>query len=347
MDYYDGYAAYLHMTCPVVDAHLDLVTEVYRNYLAGKCGILKNKYLVKLREGGVNLVFASLFMGERELRGCFLGHPFSQGAIMKKALEMLAVFLKEMEEAGKEAVLIKNRDSLLEVAGQKKENKKWPVGIVLYLEGLDMLEGEPELLRCFYEMGVRGAALTWNQRRMLPNPFAEGCRTQEEEAAAQAISEKGIRVISLMEELGIFVDGSHLSRRAGEILPLVTKKPYVATHSNADSLAPHPRNLTDRQITRLAKRGGVIGVNAYRDFVSEKEISPLEGFCNQIVYLLEKAGENHTGLGLDFGEGSCLAGYRELPEITARMLRRGYPERVVRKILGENWLRFLYSLWNQ
>ena len=43
MDYFDWYAAYLHRACPVVDAHLDLVTEVYRRRLAGEKGILKKR----------------------------------------------------------------------------------------------------------------------------------------------------------------------------------------------------------------------------------------------------------------------------------------------------------------
>ncbi len=352
MDCYDRYAEKLHSMCPVADAHLDLVTAVYRKKQAGEAGSLKSYYLEKLREGGVNLVFASLFLGEAELEGCLEKDGYPKGVILRKSLEMLSCFLKELDEAGEEAVLVTDRASLSKALRGKQKQGKRPVGFLIYLEGLDMLEGEPELLRCFYAMGVRGAALTWNKRPRLQNPFADGCFAEEKESgisnfgtAADSITDSGVQVISLMEELGIFVDCSHLSREAIDFLPFVTKKPYVATHSNARALAEHHRNLTDEQISRLAARGGIIGVNSYGEFVGEDgmQLSGAERICRQIMYLLEKAGEDHVGLGLDFGEGSCLTGYEELPAITAGLLRMGCPERTVRKVLGENWIRFLWS----
>ena len=37
---------------------------------------------------------------------------------------------------------------------------------------------------------------------------------------------------------------------------------------------------------------------------------------------------------------------RDYPNLTAAMERAGWPESKVRKIMGENWLRFLDEVWS-
>lgn len=405
MDYFDWYAAYLHRTCPVADAHRDLVTEVYRRRLRGERGVLNTYYKEEMQESGVNLVVASLFLGGEELKDCMEEGVFPKGALLKKSMEMLAAFLADLEEAKGRMQLVTDRETLLRTTAKRGFSRQYKVGIVLYLEGLDMLEGEPELLRCFYAMGVRGAALTWNRRQALPNVFAEGCgsadggisenrkykadKAEEKlqmpaEKGRQAITGKGAEVLLLMEKLGIFVDSSHLSREAALLLPSITKKPFAATHSNSTAVLPHRRNLTDEEIKEIADRGGVIGVNAYRKFVcppcenhmdrtcpaggektgyngekagydSKKSEyaregagrgfwSELDALCDHVIYLKEKAGEDHVGLGLDFGEDTVLAGYQDLPKLTAALLRRGFSVETVKKVLGGNWIRYLSEM---
>lgn len=363
MDYFDWYAAYLHRTCPVADGHFDLVTEVYRRRLKGETGILNKYYKKEFQKSGVNLIFASLFLGADELERCGENGVFQRGAILKKAMEMLAAFYADLEETRGLVRMVTDRESLLRVTSKRGFSRRRMVGVLLYLEGLDMLEGEPELLRCFYLMGVRGAALTWNVRKGLPNPFAEGCGKkiknleaaedgmpvpEGREAGVPPITDKGVQALILMEQLGIFVDGSHLSREAAWLLPAFTQKAYAATHSNAAALKEHERNLTDAGIKEIAERGGVIGVNAYRKFnhcVTENSGGKgAFALCDQILYLLETAGEDHVGFGLDLGEETLLADYRELPVVTAELLRRGLPVETVKKILGGNWIRYLMEI---
>lgn len=397
MDYFDWYAAYLHRTCPVADAHRDLVTEVYRRRLSGEKGVLNKYYKNEFLKSGVNLVFASLFPGVDELEACREEGRFYKGAVLRKSMEMLSAFYEDLEETGGRVQLITDRESLCRVILKRGFSRQYRVGMVLYLEGLDMLEGEPELLYCFYRMGVRGAALTWNRRKEPVNAFAEGALVdagrqvkepavkaftdatdlmKEEgdrdttEEGRQAITDRGVQALFLMEKLGMFVDSSHLSRQAAWLLPFFTKKPYAATHSNAAALREHPRNLTDDEIGEIVKRGGVIGVNGYREMNrrlekdDEKEKHSVCGtkggtgkegrqdgrkpeaalLCDQIIYLLHTAGEDHVGFGLDLGEGNLFDGYERLPEVTAELLRRGCSVEVVKKVLGRNWIRFLAEI---
>ena len=375
MEYFDWYAAYLHRTCPVADAHRDLVTEVYRRRQKGETGVLNKYYKKEFRKSGVNLIFASLFLGTDELESCKENGTFPNGAVLKKSLEMLAAFYADLEETKGRMQLVTDKASLLRITAKKGFSRRYRVGVLLCLEGLDMLEGEPELLRCFYAMGVRGASLTWNVREELLNVFATGCgktinspvtgedsvsAADSKTAEAAPITDKGVQALCLMEQLGIFADSSHLSKKAAWLLPAFTKKAFAATHSGAAAIKEHERNLSDDEIMEIAARDGVIGVNAYREFndcamggntedkpgndKSQKggyEKTGILALCNQILYLLESAGEDHVGFGLDFGEDTLITDYSELPAITAELLRQGISVEVVKKILGRNWIRYL------
>ena len=60
-----------------------------------------------------------------------------------------------------------------------------------------------------------------------------------------------------MERLGMIIDISHLNDAGIWDVFRYTRKPFVASHSNARALAGHPRNLTDEMIRALADRGAV------------------------------------------------------------------------------------------
>ena len=64
-----------------------------------------------------------------------------------------------------------------------------------------------------------------------------------------------------------------------------------------------------------------------------------------IDHAVKIAGVDHVGIGSDFdGINSVPAGLEDvskMPDLTAALLRRGYSESEVRKILGGNFLRVL------
>ena len=48
-----------------------------------------------------------------------------------------------------------------------------------------------------------------------------------------------------------------------------TTLPFIASHSNSYTLCPHKRNLNDEQIKAIGERKGLIGINAYKYFISQ------------------------------------------------------------------------------
>jgi membrane dipeptidase len=72
---------------------------------------------------------------------------------------------------------------------------------------------------------------------------------------------------------------------------------------------------------------------------------PVAAFVDHVVHLVERAGEEHVGIGSDFdGIPETLAGFEDVtrfPDLTAALLDRGIDRSGVRLILGENFLRLL------
>jgi membrane dipeptidase len=70
---------------------------------------------------------------------------------------------------------------------------------------------------------------------------------------------------------------------------------------------------------------------------------PLSAVIDHIDHIVKVAGIDHVGIGSDFDGVDALPegieGVDSLPQITVELLRRGYKDEDVLKILGENFLR--------
>ena len=70
---------------------------------------------------------------------------------------------------------------------------------------------------------------------------------------------------------------------------------------------------------------------------------PISKLIDHIDYIVKVAGIDHVGIGADFdGAMDFPEGAQDvsmLPNITYELLKRGYSEKDIRKILGENFLR--------
>jgi membrane dipeptidase len=81
------------------------------------------------------------------------------------------------------------------------------------------------------------------------------------------LTEFGEKVINAMNEMGMLIDVSHVHESTFWAVLKLTRRPIIASHSNASSLCPAARNLTDDQIKGIADSGGMIGINFYPGFL--------------------------------------------------------------------------------
>ena len=87
--------------------------------------------------------------------------------------------------------------------------------------------------------------------------------------AGYGLTARGIEFLEEMENLGMIIDVAHLNDAGIRDVLKFTKKPFVASHSNARHLCSHPRNLNDELLKAIGERGGVIGLNYYAYFLRD------------------------------------------------------------------------------
>ena len=311
----------LHSQALVFDAHADTVAldVVEGRRRLGETGKGGHVDLPRLRAGGVGVQVFTLFVPPSV--------PPAWNTL--RALEILDALAAELA-AHPDAFLWVWRGADIDRARRERR-----IGVVVTLEGCEVLAGSLAVLHAFYRLGVRAAGLTWNVR----NELADGVG----EPRGAGLTAFGRRVVEEMNALGMVVDVSHLATQGfWEVLEL-SRHPVVASHSNAYALCPHRRNLTDEQIRALAQKGGVVGINFFPGFLREDGRASLEDVVRHIDHVVSLVGPDHVGLGSDFdGISATPQGLEDvscLPALTEALVRRGYPDDAILKILGENFAR--------
>lgn len=333
---YLRWAKSLHQSFPVVDAHLDLAGELLLHRKNGEQNVLRNHYLDKFQAAGIHLVVSSVYVENQYLPEMGL----------RAALEQIAVLLEEID-VNPEFLLVKTREDLRLALSQNR------IGVLLYLEGMDFLGTDNKLLRVLWELGVRGASLTWSRR----NALATGCCTANKlEQIRGGLSLDGIKMVQKMEEMGMFLDVSHLNDDGFEDICQIAKKPFLATHSNSRTVYFNYRNLTDEQMRKLAEKGGMMGTNGCTYIVGCKQgRQAILRICHHIEHEVEVIGADRVGYGFDFcdayddaklgnickkHQNDCLIDHSHIVELTAALLQRGMLEESVKKIIGGNFISY-------
>lgn len=290
------------------DAHCDTITELYLR----KQELLNNKCHISikglLRYQAPVQVF-SIWLSKRE-------------EYLEDTVSIIDFFDSQMEKYD-------NFISHGTKKGDIEKNKKaGMITAILGIEGGESLNGDIENLNMFYERGVRIITLTWNNE----NSLAGGCGSK------LGLTPFGREVVHEMNQKGMVIDVSHLSQQGFWDVVESSKKPFVASHSNAVGVCDHERNLSDEQIKVIAKTGGVIGINLYPPFLGEGECSILDA-VKHIDYILRLAGEDCIGLGCDFdGINKPPRGIYSVSDLKKliNILDMMYGRKITEKILEKN-----------
>ena len=102
-----------------------------------------------------------------------------------------------------------------------------------------------------------------------------------------------------MDELGIIIDVSHADEKSFWDIIHNASGPIIASHSNAYSLCQASRNLKDDQIKSIAETGGVIGINAWHEFIDSTNPT-IEKLADHLDYMVDMVGIEHLAFGFDF-----------------------------------------------
>lgn len=212
--------------------------------------------------------------------------------------------------------------------------------VFISMENASPLTTDPSLLQFYYDQGLRVLGLVHTSN----NEFADSSNTPGE---WKGLSPKGVALVAEANRLGILLDQSHAADAVFDQLLELSKAPIILTHSSADAVYDHMRNIDDERLRRLSAKGGLIHVNAYGGYLKNQAANgkaTFEDYMQHVLHIIRVAGTDHVGFGADWDGGGGVAGLEDvsmLPRITARLLQEGFTEAQVTAMWGGNLLRVI------
>lgn len=245
------------------------------------------------------------------------------------ALAMMRRTKAEMAKNSDMISLATNYDELM------KNHKNGLMSGILTVEEGGIIHGKMERLEELHREGVRLITLTWNFENCFGYPNgAEG-----------GLKPFGIEAVERMNDLGMIVDVSHLSDGGFWDVMEYSKKPAIASHSNARRECGHRRNLTDEMIRALAEKGGISGLNFYPAFLSDEGKANVDDIVRHMLHMYHVGGEEFVAIGTDFDgfEGAVdgLEHMGKMPEFYEALRKRKFTDSQIEKFCYKNALRVI------
>lgn len=250
----------------------------------------------------------------------------------------------------------------------KKEGK---IAWVPVIEGAAPIENEIDRIDILYGLGVRQLGVTYSEANAL------GCGLKEEVDGGLTVFGKAC--VERMNKIGMLIDVSHCGPKTAYDVAAYSKKPLIASHLGAQKVWNIKRMFPDETIIEIAKHGGVIGVEASpHTTMSYKTMThSLETVMEHFEYIKDLVGIDHVSFGPDTLYGNHVGmhhafdelfstkydsdpgvPYEEVPyvkylenptetswNIVRELIRRGYKEEEIAKVIGGNALRVLEEVW--
>ena len=248
----------------------------------------------------------------------------------------------------------------------KAENK---TGIIIGWQNTSPLEDKLDYVEIFKDLGVGIMQLTYNTQNYSGAGYLE-----ENDSGLTGF---GREVLGEMNRVGVLCDLSHVGDRTTADVIARSKAPVCISHVLPRALRDVKRNKPDELLKACAEKGGIIGISLFAPGLAAGNDATVEDYLDAMAYVIDLVGEDHVGIGTDFsqerprpgpwqlwanrdkGTARTLTEFAtvkiskpkgierigEVPNITARMLARGWSETLVLKLLGQNWLRVLDAAW--
>lgn len=236
-----GEGSSLHQSAFVMDGHVHVMSrqllqglDIGQRYPDGTVD------LPRIVEGGINALFFSVYTPEQYYPG---------GFEVKNTFRVVELALQQIE----------NNKSIIELALNASDIEKicrrGKIAAFLDLEGAYDIDGDLNLLRALYRMGLRSLQLTAHNKT---NAFIDSCC---DESKWGGINEHGRTVISEMNRLGMVINVAHASTKGIIQTAAASRHPVIYSHGGFRSIVDHPRCITDQAAKAVASKGGVIGIH--------------------------------------------------------------------------------------
>jgi membrane dipeptidase len=323
----------------LVDMHFDLLMELYER--RHDQNVINTDFLHQFQAGGIGVMGAAIYLSDRYLPEMGL----------RVALDQVARLCAEVDQ-GEQVAICRSYAEII----QAREAGK--IAFIITMEGVEALGNDIDLLRVFFELGVRSIGLTHARRNMA----GDGGVFAPSGSSPEGLTNFGRTVVRQCEELGIIVDLAHLNPAGFDDVLAMTSRPLMISHTNPRRYFDMERNSSDEQLKQVADRGGVIGLGAVLISANNADLH-LDNFADQIEYVINLAGIDAVGLGFDFfkflqdkmteSEKKRFPPIEFIPNftnhsharsITRKLIERGHSDGDLEKILYGNFMRLFKEL---
>lgn len=355
------------ITSPMVDEDFDLASNSVGKF--HKDGDPFHTDLARLKAGGVTGEFFSIYVS---------GTTLKTGGAMRRAMDLIDATNREVERHPAELM------SCTTAADIRRAKKMGKVCVLMGIEGGYAIENSLYALRNFYRLGIRYMTLTHNvthdwadahrdtpKNNGLSDFGKEVVREMNRLGMFVDISHVSEKVMNdVLDITTAPIIASHSNARAvndhtRNVSDAVLKR--VAKNGGVIMINFYPSFLDARtnkeENDRAAKLKPQLDAlreqfkndtqafnEAERKLFAENPIyvAPYTRVVDHIDHIKKVAGIDNVGIGSDYDGVPFLPagmnGVEDLVLITYEMLRRGYSETDIRKVLGENMLRAMSQM---
>lgn len=318
-----------------IDLHCDSLLKIFNK--SEQENLFENNNLSvdfkSLQQGEALAQFFAIFMPDEETLTELKFEEINDDLYIDRAVNILE---QEVIQHNQIVALAKNYQDIIVNQQQGK------ISALLTIEDGRSVAGNLDKLKKYYKKGIRLITLTWNYENCFGYP-----NSTNPAQIARGLKDFGIEAVQYMNQLGMLIDVSHLSDGGFYDVAQYSSKPFIASHSNARSLANHPRNLTDQMIIKIAEKGGVIGLNFAPYFLNKDSAnskSSIERMIAHLNYLKNIGGENVLALGTDFDgiHGNLeIASSKQMPLLFKALSRSGWNTDLIEKFAFKNSMRVI------
>lgn len=248
---------------------------------------------------------------------------------------------------------------------------------VASMEGAAMIENDLDRIDILYGFGLRALGIAYSEA----NALGSGLK----EPGDGGLTVFGRRAVERMNKVGMLIDCSHCGDRTTLDTIECSELPIILSHIGAKALWESNRLAPDEVLTACAQKGGVIGIEAapHTTLTYNRRVHDLDAFMEHFEYIRALVGIDHVSFGPDslygdhvglhhayaanlsieesraaqrddgpdqsFTEVEYVKGLENPTEgsynIVRWLVKHGYSEDDMAKVMGGNALRLLEEVW--
>jgi len=244
----------VHRSTLLIDTHNDVPTRTVDGFDIGSHTGTGHTDIARLKEGGVGAQFFAVYVAASYVTG---------NRSANRTLQMIDTVRHDIIDRYPKDFMLATSAKDIEEA-----HRRGKIAALMGIEGGHAIEDSLRLLRDYYDLGIRYMTLTHSNT----NNWADSSGDIDDAKVKHhnGLTDFGKQVVREMNRLGMMVDISHVADKTFWDALEVSRAPIFASHSSCRALTRHARNMTDDMIVALAKKGGVVQVNFYCGFISQK-----------------------------------------------------------------------------